>query len=492
MQHGFYHGSQGSPTRAIIGRDMDETALFDEICALLIASGIEIRTERFKLPPESAGGLCRLAGKHLVLLHSGASKAEKSRALLEVVEEIGLERLGIAGAALSPTLLSRLNRRGQMPWPHRSEAPPVAKPVGGGPSRSGHLKLLMAPPDLAHLTTVGLGGPPDHFERVTSEDDLVRLVRQTKKDSEDLYILGGGSNVVVADSGIRGTVAKIELSGIDIREQRGKTLVVAQAGENWSDFVRSMTERGYAGVECLGGIPGSVGATPIQNVGAYGQEVSQTITEVRVLNRKSLKIRTLKNAECAFGYRTSLFKERAKDDYIVLSVSFALDEGGPPSVNYTELRNMVGHTPSLRATFDAVVELRKKKSMVYDASDPNHRSCGSFFVNAQIPEEQAQKIAEEVDSNVPRFPGDNGLVKIPSAWLIERTGFGKGHRHGRVGLSTKHALCLVAHEGATSTELVEFAMLIRQRVEERFSIRLVPEPNFWGFDQLDERLPIGV
>lgn len=470
------------------GQKMDESALFDEICALLTAVGVEIRVERFSTPPDSAGGLCRVAGKNLVLLHSGSSKAERGRALLEVVEQLGLDRLGVRGAELSPTLLSRLNRRGQMPWPHRRQAPPVAKPIGAHPHH--HLRLIMPTPPLAALTTVGLGGIPAQFESAATESELVDLVRSASSAKRTLLLLGGGSNIVAQDGNIDATVVRLALRGISIKHQRDKVLVTAYAGEAWHDFVEAMTGEGFAGIECLGGIPGSVGATPIQNVGAYGQEVSQVIEQVRVLNRKTLKFRSLRAQDCGFGYRSSLFKTSARDRYVVVSVTFALTPRGAPSLNYAELKRALPGDASLMDAFNEVIKLRRSKSMVYDTKDENHRSCGSFFVNPQLTAAQFDALKARLGSEVPSFPGEHGSFKIPAAWLIERAGFTKGMRVGPVGLSSKHALCLVAHDGATSAHLIGLAQQIRQRVESELGVRLIPEPDFWGFDQLDDRLPL--
>jgi len=467
---------------------MDESALFDEICALLAARGIELRTERFVIPPDSAGGLCRVAGKDLVLLHAGASRAERVQALLEVVEQLGLRRLGIRGAQLSPTLLSRLNRRGQMPWPHRSQAPPVAKAQTKNPPKD-HLKLVMMPPALSLLTTLGVGGPPLRFETATTEGDVIDLARAAQKQEDQLYVLGGGSNVVVADEGIPGTVLRMGLPGISTKTHKGQLLVTAGAGVVWDDFVAEMTEQDYAGIECLAGIPGSVGATPIQNVGAYGQEVSQVIDSVRVLNRKTLKFRDLSNKQCCFAYRSSLFKTSALDEYIVISVTFRLVPGGRPTLNYPELKKAIGDQVSLKELRAQVIELRRAKSMVYDPADENHRSCGSFFVNAQMPADEVARLERQLDTKVPTFPGENAQLKVPAAWLIERAGFQRGFRRGHVGLSSKHTLCIVAHEGAQAREVVEFAASIRDTVNEKFAIRLVPEPNFWGFPTMNQGLP---
>ena len=348
----------------------------------------------------------------------------------------------------------------------------------------------MPPPPLSQFTTLGLGGPAKEYETVRNEAELIEFVSDVRRRGVPLHILGGGSNVVVSDEGVDGAVAKMELGGITTHRRRGKVWVTAAAGENWSDFVADMVSQNFAGLECLGGIPGSVGATPIQNVGAYGQEVSQVISQVRVLNKQTSKIRTLTRDECQFAYRSSLFKTSAKEDYVVVSVTFCLRENGPATVNYAELKSSLGETPSLGETHETVLRLRKNKSMVYDPSDENHRSCGSFFVNAQVDADQLDQISRAAGSRPPFFEGERGLIKIPSAWLIERAGFSRGQRSGAVGLSTKHTLCLVAHAGATSADLVRFARSITSQVFEKFAVRLHPEPNFWGFRFFEADLPL--
>jgi len=347
----------------------------------------------------------------------------------------------------------------------------------------------MPTPTLAALTTLGLGGAPAQFESASSESELVELVRSSRSLDRPLLILGGGSNIVAADGPINATVVKMALRGTQVKPTRDQVLVTVGAGETWHDFVEAMTHEGFAGVECLGGIPGSVGATPIQNVGAYGQEVSQVIAQVRVLNKKTLKFRTLHHQECAFGYRSSLFKTSARDQYIVVSVTFALRPSGAPSLNYAELKRALPTDASLMDVFNEVIRLRRSKSMVYDPKDENHRSCGSFFVNPQLAPAEFDALKTRLGADLPSFPGERGSVKIPAAWLIERAGFEKGTRTAAVGLSSKHALCLVAHDGATSAQLVGLAQSIRERVESQLGVRLIPEPEFWGFERLDDRLP---
>ena len=350
------------------------------------------------------------------------------------------------------------------------------------------------PLSLRPLTTMGVGGSARNFVEARNEEDVIEAARSAIERGEELYPLGGGSNVVVSDDGVPGTVVRLRTERIDLSPEGGdKIHVTAAAGENWHRFALEMTEGGYAGLECLGGIPGAVGATPIQNVGAYGQEVSQTITRVRALHRKELNIVEFTKEECQFGYRDSVFKQALKDQFVVLSVTYELTPGGPPLIRCGELSKSFeqekNETPSLMEVFNRVVELRRKKSMVYDTSDPNHRSCGSFFVNAQIAPREVEKISEIAGSPAPTFPGENGLVKVPSAWLIERAGLSKGAKMGCAGLSTKHTLSIVAHDGATANDVVHFAHHVRDMVMKRFSVDLRPEPHFWGFSDWDGGLP---
>lgn len=484
---------------------MSEASQFAELSGLLQRAGIQVRTEPFKTPPDSAGGLCYVFGKKVVLLDQKASVAERARALVEVVERIGLEQLGVSGSDLSPGLLAALNRRGQMAWPHRSQAPTLAKTDSRGKPK---VRLVQTKPPLSALTTIQLGGPPDELFTATSPEQILEVAERATRAQAPLHVLGGGSNLVVADSGVSGTVLLVRTRGITIDRQGDRARVTAQAGENWHDFARKMTDLGLAGVECLGGIPGSVGATPIQNVGAYGQQVSNTIVSVRALCRKTHNVVTLTREDCGFAYRSSIFKTLEKDRYIVLDVTFELRINGPSTVAYGELAGRLGITPTtggevpLREVFDCVMTLRREKSMVVDPADENSRSCGSFFVNAIIERSHAERITALVGETVPSFPveqpsdatsaaGASGreLVKIPSAWLIERAGLHRGMRLGNAGLSTKHTLCLVAHRGATAQDIVSLAQHVRAQVEARFGVRLVPEPHFWGFPHQLDGLP---
>jgi len=341
---------------------------------------------------------------------------------------------------------------------------------------------------LAPWTTLGLGGAADYFVEARAEDDVARTVAWANGHGLPLVVLGGGSNVVVGDQGIRGVVLRMATRGLRFDPDG---TAVAAAGEPWDAFVDAAVARGLAGVEGLAGIPGLVGATPIQNVGAYGQEVAETIREVRVLDRASGRITTLAPSACAFGYRDSAFR-RNPLAYVVLTVTFALRPGGPPSLRYRELQEaLAGHvSPSLAEVAATVRALRGKKSMLLDASDPNRRSVGSFFTNPVLGADGfaalvARAVAAGVvhaPAEVPRFATEGGAYKVPAAWLIERAGFSKGLRRGTVGISSAHALALVHHGGGTTADLMALAEEIRAGVAATFGVSLSREPVLLGAD----------
>jgi UDP-N-acetylmuramate dehydrogenase len=268
--------------------------------------------------------------------------------------------------------------------------------------------------------------------------------------------------------------------------------VTAAAGEPWDDLVGQTVERGWAGLECLSGIPGLVGATPIQNVGAYGQDVSQTITALRAVDRRTRRPLTLAAAECRFGYRDSLFRSGEPDRYVVLAVTYRLACDGVPAVRYAELqRHLEGRgipAPSLAQVRESVLAIRRAKSMVLEDGDENRRSCGSFFVNPVVTAAEAARIGTLAApaGGMPQWPEADGRVKLSAAWLIERAGFARGDRLGAVGLSTRHTLAIVCHAGARAAEVAAFARRVRGGVAERFGVRLSPEPVFWGPIGLDE------
>lgn len=330
---------------------------------------------------------------------------------------------------------------------------------------------------LAPRTTLSLGGPARYFVSATDDAQVIEALRWAAAEGVEARVLGGGSNLVVADAGFDGLV--IEMAQRSLHIDGGR--VTAAAGEDWDGFVARCVAEDLAGVECLSGIPGRVGATPIQNVGAYGQEVSQTIARVRVLDRESLTQRDLSPAECEFGYRDSMFK-RAPGRFVVLEVAFALTPGGAPLLAYAELQRALSDdpSPSLAKVRETVIALRRQKSMVLDPDDPNGRSAGSFFTNPIVAPEIAERIAAASDEPVPRWPTDDGRVKLAAGWLIERASMAKGTRRGPVGISTAHALALVHLGGGTTAALLALADEVRDAVEAKYGVRLVREPTLWG------------
>ena len=343
----------------------------------------------------------------------------------------------------------------------------------------------MAEPTLAELTTLRVGGPARRVLAPSTEAELIDAVAGCDAAGEAVLVVGGGSNLLVADAGFDGAVVLTAgVRGIepdDVTACGGAFLQVA-AGEPWDDFVASCVAQRYVGVEALSGIPGLVGATPIQNVGAYGQEVSQTIARVRVWDRHDRQVRTFFNADCGFGYRTSVFK-REPGRYVVLSVSFQL-ELGPLSapIRYGELARRLGVAAGERAPLadvrTAVLELRRGKAMVLDPSDHDTWSAGSFFTNPILTEAEAAVLP----ADAPLFPADAAgeQVKTSAAWLIEHAGFTKGYGTGPATLSTRHTLALTNRGGATASDLVGLAREVRDGVAAAFGVRLVPEPVLVG------------
>ena len=349
--------------------------------------------------------------------------------------------------------------------------------------------------NLADCTTLRLGGPARRFVRAGTEAELIEAVRAADAGRAPVLILGGGSNLVVADAGFPGTVIQVATHGFSSDGEPG--LVTVAAGEDWDAVVARAVAEGLAGLECLSGIPGRAGATPIQNVGAYGQEVAQTITRVRVLDRTTGDVREIPAAQCGFGYRTSWFKADDAGRFVVLSVTFRLAvQALSMPVRYAELANALGvrvgdqvDSTEVRA---AVIELRRGKGMVIDPADPDTRSAGSFFLNPVLDEatmdvlEKAARARCGEDTLVPRFEAGPGQVKVPAAWLIERAGFGKGYRLADgARISSKHTLALVstgsASTGSASTgALIALAAHIRDGVYDAFGVSLSPEPVLVG------------
>jgi UDP-N-acetylmuramate dehydrogenase len=330
---------------------------------------------------------------------------------------------------------------------------------------------------LAPLTTLEVGGPARYFLRAESEEDVLAGFKFAEDKGIPVFVLGGGSNVLVSDSGFDGLVIRIELKGIAFNGP----VVTAAGGENWDTFVGICVERNIAGVECLSGIPGTVGGTPVQNVGAYGQDVSETIQSVRCLDRHSNSIVDLSNAECGFSYRRSIFNTTERDRYVVLSVAYRLEQLGKPKIVYRDLiEEFAMRQPTLKEARAGVLRIRRRKSMVIDAEDPNCRSAGSFFKNPIVDHWVVDEIQDNVGEWVPQFPEPGTKVKVPAAWLIEHAGFHKGYVMGNAGISTNHTLAIINRGGATTSEIVALKDAIQLAVKERFGLELVPEPVFVG------------
>lgn len=334
---------------------------------------------------------------------------------------------------------------------------------------------------LAPYATLGLGGAAKHFVRVNDEASLIDALRWAAHEHLPSAILGGGSNLIVPDAGYRGLVIQMAIMNLAFD---GAGMVNAGAGVPWEVVVKGAVGRDWAGLECLAGIPGSTGATPIQNVGAYGQEVAEVIARVRVLRRDTLALEELDPEDCDFGYRDSLFK-REPERFVVTAVSFALRPNGAGAVRYAELQKTIRPNATLSEIRRAVLDLRRRKSMVLDPDDPNHRSAGSFFLNPIVAASDADRLVEQAirenliarPGEVPRYPAPDGKVKLAAGWLIEKAGIAKGTRRGAIGVSTRHALALVHHGGGTTAELLGFAEEIRARVHGRFGVTLEREPR---------------
>jgi UDP-N-acetylmuramate dehydrogenase len=353
------------------------------------------------------------------------------------------------------------------------------------------MAVLCEQVNLAGYTTLRLGGPARRFVEATTDDELIGAVRKADEAGEDVLVLGGGSNLVVADEGFPGTVVHVATRGVTVTPgaHDGRVLVRAQAGEEWEPFVARCVDEGFAGIECLSGIPGRLGATPIQNVGAYGQDVSETIVEVRAYDRERGEVVTLDRDACRFTYRNSVFKGSSR--HVVLEVAFALELADLSTpVKYAELARRlgveIGERVPLKDARDAVLALRRGKGMVLDAADPDTRSAGSFFTNPILAAGQVAELERRVadrlgaDAAFPRYPEAGGHVKTSAAWLIDKAGFAKGHARGPVRISSKHTLALTNPGDARTEDLLGLAREVRDGVREAFGVTLVNEPVFVG------------
>ncbi len=346
---------------------------------------------------------------------------------------------------------------------------------------------------LAQLTTLKIGGPARYFVEAYSEHEVGQAVEHAAARRLPLFILGGGSNLLVADEGWPGLVLKISLRGVEFEGDREKMLFHAAAGEDWDSFVALAVSKGCAGIECLSGIPGSVGGTPVQNVGAYGQEVSTTITRVRALEIAGGETVELGNADCGFAYRASRFNTTMRGRYIVLEVSYLLRRNGAPTFEYADLKNFFAAQPgaadpTLQQVREAVRSIRQSKAMLLVPGEEDCRSAGSFFKNPLISEAEAARVEALAEKRaprkpLPRWPGDAGKVKLSAAWLVEQSGFSKGFTRGPVGISSRHALAIVNRGGATAKDVLALKEEIQHRVFDLWGVSLHPEPVFVGMEQ---------
>jgi UDP-N-acetylmuramate dehydrogenase len=353
-------------------------------------------------------------------------------------------------------------------------------------------ELLSENVALAQFTTFGVGGPARFFAEVATSAAMAAGLSWARVKGLPVFVLGEGSNVIIADKGFPGLVLRNAIVGIETAEGNQDVTVAAGGGENWDSVVAQCVENKWAGVECLSGIPGSVGATPVQNVGAYGQDVAETIVSVGAIDAQTGMRVEFTNSECGFDYRTSRFKTRDRDRFIITRVTYRLSRNARPTVRYMELQLRLTSAgvkqPSLSDVREAVLAIRRSKAMVIDPADPDSRSVGSFFVNPVVSQEEFERIQAQAArhgvniENIPSFPAGGGRVKLAAAWLIEHSGFERGYRYGNVGISRKHALAIVNRGGGLAREVLELAGRIKFRVRETFGVTLVPEPLFVGFD----------
>ena len=352
-------------------------------------------------------------------------------------------------------------------------------------SEEAFIDSLIENAPLAPLTTLGIGGPARYFAESASADMLVAGVKWARGRGLPLFVMGGGSNVVVSDEGFPGLVLRVSIRGIETASQGDRVIIKTGAGEEWDTLVELAVANDWAGVECLSGIPGRVGATPIQNVGAYGRETSETLESVEALDLRTLELVEIPARECRFGYRMSRFKSDDRDRFVITRVTYRLAAGGAPLIRYAELERYLAEQGVTNASLSdvrrAVLAIRGRKAMVIDARDPDSRSVGSFFVNPVVTREEFEEVKKRAaGEQVPSFAAADGRVKLSAAWLIERAGINRGYVRGNVGTSSKHALAIINRGGGTSREVVELAEEIKSRVIERFGIVLSPEPIFVG------------
>jgi UDP-N-acetylmuramate dehydrogenase len=337
-----------------------------------------------------------------------------------------------------------------------------------------------------------VGGPARYFGEARTEADVGEAISYSAERRLPLFVLGGGSNLVVSDAGWPGLVLKIALAGVEAERNGANRVFSVAAGENWDQFVAATVAKNCAGLECLSGIPGTVGGTPVQNVGAYGQEVSQVITRVRVLEISTGKIAEWSNSDCGFSYRTSILNTTHRGTHIVLKVCFRLAQDGLPTITYADVKQLFTSatsetTPTLLRVRQAVRSLRHSKAMLIVPGDEDCRSAGSFFKNPIVSKKEAERVVATAHQRVPgktlpQYPTEDGQVKLAAAWLVEQAGFNKGYTRGRVGVSSKHTLAIVNRGGASAQEVVAFKDEIQKKVFGVWGVQLQPEPVLVGFE----------
>lgn len=339
---------------------------------------------------------------------------------------------------------------------------------------------------LGPMTTLGVGGPSRWYAEAQTEEELRAAAEWASECRLPLFILGGGSNVVISDAGWPGLTLRVWLRGVKQWSEGGREIFEVGAGEDWDSLVACAVAANCAGVECLSGIPGTVGGTPVQNVGAYGQDVSETIVGVRALELATGKFRDFENSECGFGYRTSRFNTTDREKFVITRVTYSLTPGGRAKIEYADLKRRLSGRDGvpLSEVREAVREIRRSKAMLLVEGDEDCRSAGSFFKNPVVDTDAYDRIAAQVEPKglvPPRYPADEGRVKLAAAWLVEQSGFAKGFTLGRVGISQRHALAIVNRGGATAAEIVALKDRIQRGARETFGVELVPEPVFVGF-----------
>ncbi|MEJ2109542.1 MAG: UDP-N-acetylmuramate dehydrogenase [Acidobacteriota bacterium] len=347
---------------------------------------------------------------------------------------------------------------------------------------------------LAPFTTLGVGGPARFLANIKHEDQIADALEFARVRACPLFILGGGSNIVVSDSGFQGLVVRMEIRGLQHLDGENGGLISVAAGENWDGFVERCVELNLAGLECLSGIPGTVGGAPVQNIGAYGEEVSNAILSTRVFDRESESFEELSGTDCRFEYRSSIFNTTQRDRYIIIKAAFALRPYGKPQIQYPDLQYQFSDRskiPTVREVRRAVLQIRESKGMVLNAVQNDLKSAGSFFKNPVLDPEKVVAVENRArdrgvlgpSETLPRFAAPAGMEKLPAAWLVEHAGFKKGFTLGNVGISPKHSLAFINHGGAETVELISLMKKVQEKVYSDFGVLLKPEPTFIGFDK---------